>query len=252
MFERIRKLFSGPPPDPAQHADSQGPMSVSESGYAPVSEWAATQGFEFLAQGLRQAFAVTGDVRGRPWRLELGPPSRSYVVGEELRARADLGTPGEIAVVVMSRPLKALLQAQADLRAAGQADAPMQTGPGEELDWLAQYPEVRWDGPPDPLWSSFAVLAQRPQDAAAWLEPELVRQLLAWPLLGVRSEVPFLLLLLNGKLMLRMEYFPADLATLQHAAGIFTNACESALAVFPAPDAARKETPDRHRHRAIA
>jgi len=208
-------------------------MSMSESDYAPVSEWAATQGFEFLTPGVRQAFAVTGEVGGKPWRLELGPPSRSYVVGEELRARADLATPGDIAVVVMSRPLKDWLQAQADLRAAGKADTPVETGPRDELDWLAQYPEVKWEGPPEPLWSRFAVLAQRPEDASAWLEPELVRQLLAWPLLGVPSEVPFLMLLLHGKLMLRMEYFPADLPTLQHAAGIFTNACESALARFP-------------------
>ena len=41
-----------------------------------------------------------------------------------------------------------------------------------------------------------------------------------------------MVLLLNGKAYLRMEYTPAQLDTLQHAARIFTTACESALAAF--------------------
>jgi hypothetical protein len=42
--------------------------------------------------------------------------------------------------------------------------------------------------------------------------------------------VPFMVLLLRGKAYLRMEYTPANLLTLQHAALIFTTACEAALA----------------------
>ena len=38
-----------------------------------------------------------------------------------------------------------------------------------------------------------------------------------------------MMLLMQGKAYLRMEYRPADLPTLQHAALIFTSACESAL-----------------------
>jgi hypothetical protein len=39
-----------------------------------------------------------------------------------------------------------------------------------------------------------------------------------------------MLLLLQGKAYLRMQYTPADLPTLQHAALVFTRACEAALA----------------------
>ena len=234
MFDRIRKLFSSQPIDSRQYMDSLGPMSVSDSGYSPLSQWAATQGFEFMPQGVQQAFAVTGEVGGKAWRLELGAPSRSYVVGEELRVRADLATTDEVAVMVISRPLRDRLQAMADPRGVYLAGTPVDMGSGEEFELLARYPEVRWEGLPEPFWSRFAVVAQRPGDAAVWLDTEIVRQLLAWPAWGVPSEVPFLMLLHRGKLTLRMEYFPADLPTLQHAAGIFTNACESALSVFPA------------------
>jgi hypothetical protein len=227
MFDRIRKAFSKQPYEDGQGLDSL--AQTSEMSHGPVSQWAATQGFEFWAQGLGQSFAVRGQVGGKAWQLELGPPSRSYVVGEELRARADLGLAGDTAVVVMSRQLKESIQLQAKLPAMPGLEL------GEEADWLARFPEVRWDGAPEPLWSRFAVLADRQQDAAAWLEPELLRQLLTWPLPGVTPDVPFLLLFLRGKVTLRMEYRPSDLPTLHHAAAIFTNACESALARFPAP-----------------
>ena len=44
-----------------------------------------------------------------------------------------------------------------------------------------------------------------------------------------------MLLLLRGKAYLRMEYTPAELSTLQHAALIFTSACECALSELSAP-----------------
>jgi hypothetical protein len=53
--------------------------------------------------------------------------------------------------------------------------------------------------------------------------------MLDWPEPSPSTEVPFMILVLRGKAYLRMEYRPADTATLQHAARIFTSACESAV-----------------------
>lgn len=227
MFDRIRKAFSRQPFEDGHGLDSL--AQTSEMTHAPVSQWAATQGLEFWAQGLGQSFSVRGQVGGKEWQLQLGPPSRSYVAGEELRASANLDVPGDVSVLVMSRLLKESLQAQARQPAAANGEL------HQESDWLARFPEVRWDRAPEALWSRFAVLADRREDAAAWLEPELLRQLLTWPMPGVTPDVPFSLLLLHGRVTLRMEYRPSDLPTLHHAAGIFTNACESALARFSAP-----------------
>jgi hypothetical protein len=62
-----------------------------------------------------------------------------------------------------------------------------------------------------------------------WLDAALIRATLDWPIPGPGPQVPFMMLLLRGKAYLRMEYTPSDLLVLQHAALIFTTACESAL-----------------------
>src|SRR5690242_7735574 len=82
MFDRIKRAF-------AKEAKPEAPASVMHA--SPVSEWAATQGFGFSVDEAGQNIALEGKVGGRPWRLQLGRPSRDYIFGEEVRARAELG-----------------------------------------------------------------------------------------------------------------------------------------------------------------
>lgn len=56
-----------------------------------------------------------------------------------------------------------------------------------------------------------------------------------WPQPAPRAETPFLVVLMNGKCYLRMEYAPMETTTLQHASTIFTTACESAMGAFRTP-----------------
>jgi len=76
------------------------------------------------------------------------------------------------------------------------------------------------------------VLADRREAAQAWIDLPLARLMMNWPDPAPSAEVPFLMLLLIGKAYLRMEYMPADLATLQHGAQIFITACEAAMGAF--------------------
>lgn len=225
MFERIKKAFSKGVNQPTEEAPSQ--MS-----HAPVSEWAGTQGFAFAVDGNGQGVALEGKISGRPWRLQLGRPTRNYIVGQEVRARAELGIPEDVAVLVMSRPLKESLEKSAyqiytdDLQTSVDSTLP------EEMRWLAMFNEVGWDGPPEAFWSRYGVLTDKREDALEWLDADLAGLLVNWPSPAPGPEVPFMVLLLNGKAYLRMEYTPADLLTLQHAALIFTSACQSALDAF--------------------
>jgi hypothetical protein len=230
MFDRIRKAFSR---DAAQgHAAETVPgMRVNDG---PMSEWAATQGFGFAADATGSSLALEGKLRGKRWRMELGKPAREFIRGRELRARAQLGIDEGLAVLVMNRPLRESLEKKAfqiytdPLQTSADPNLP------EELRWLAMFDELAWDSLSEEFWGRYSVLSDSREAALAWIDPQLAQVMLDWPDPAPSAEVPFMVLLLRGKAYLRMEYTPATTATLQHAAVIFTRACESALSAFPA------------------
>lgn len=223
MFDRIKKAFAKPAPEPAARSS---PVSRFEG---PVSEWAATQGLVFSADPSGSAVALEGRVQGKHWRLERGAPTRDYIRGEELRARAQLGLHEDVSVLVMNRPLKDMLEKRAyqcytdDLQTSLGGNLP------QEVRWLAMFEEFGWADLPEPFLDRYSVHSERRETAQRWVAPALAQLLLEWPEPAPQAEVPFMLLLLQGKAYLRMQYTPADLQTLQHAALVFTRACESAL-----------------------
>ena len=224
MFDRIKKAF--------QRDARPAPDSLLAQAQGPVSEWAASRGMSFSGGPLGSSMSVQGKVGGKPWRIELGRPSRDYIHGEELRARAELGVNEEVGAMVINRPLKEVLERRAygmitnNLQTTADARLP------EEMRWLAMYDEIGWEGPPDSFWSRYAVLADSRESALAWVGTPLVQQLQAWPEPAPSAEVAFMIVLLRGKCYLRMQYLPAETTTLDHATDVFTCACESALSAF--------------------
>lgn len=229
MFDRLKKAFSR---DAKDKGDSVAPNS--QLAHGPVSEWAATRGFGFSVDGSGHGVALEGKVRGKPWRLQLGSPSRQYIRGEEVRARAELGFNEDIAVLVMNRPLKEALEKQAYQMYTDSLQTSADPNLPEEMRWLAMYDEVGWDALPGAFWDRYGVLSDRRESAIGWIDPALAQLMLEWPDPAPSAEVPFMMLLLRGKAYLRMEYTPADLGVLQHASAIFTSACERALEGLPA------------------
>lgn len=225
MFNRIKKALSRSVPQPREGPPSQ-------VAHGPVSEWAGTQGFAFSVDSAGHGIALEGKVSGKPWRLQLGRPTRNYIIGEEVRARGELGIPGDIAVLVMNRPLKEALEKRAYQIYTNDLQTSVDSSLPEEMRWLAMFDEVGWDSLPATFWDRYGVLTDKRDHALAWVDPVLADLMMKWPAPAPSAEVPFMVLLLNGKVYLRMEYTPADLVTLQHAALIFTSACESALGAF--------------------
>lgn len=226
MFDRLKKAFSG---SPAPAREPEAPSSLLSARMGPVSEWAATQGLSFSADGKGADFSLKGKVQGKSWRLEVGKPSRNYILGEELRARAELGVNEEAAVLLMNRPLKEALEKKAYSIYTDSLQTMADPSLPEELRWLSMYEEFGWDSLPSMFWDRYAVLADRRERALAWLDAGLAEQLLSWPPPGLSEHVPFVLFVLRGKAYLRMQYQPADMAILQHASTVFVSACESAL-----------------------
>jgi hypothetical protein len=217
MFDRLKKAFS--------QADAQ----VSKStALDPVSEWAGMKGFSYTGMGEGKGFALAGKIGSKPWKLERGKSSRDYIHGEELRARAELKLNDDVSVLIMNRPLKDALEKRAYEMYTDTLQTTADPSLPEEMRWLAMYPEVGWDSLAPEFWKRYSMLAENRDQALAWVDPRLAELLMNWPEPAPDGQVPFILMLLRGKAYLRMQYTPADMPTLEHAARIFTYACESA------------------------
>ena len=228
MFKRIKRALSPGKTTPRPVSDAK-PHSTG----GPESAWAGTQGWTFSADASGEEMAIEGKVGGKRWRLEVGRPARDFIVGKELRARTQLGIDQELAVLVMSRPLKDVLEKKAYQIYTDDLQTSIDSRLPQEMRWLAMMDEMGWDGPPAAFWERFSVYGDSRNTAPAWITPPLVRLLLEWPSPAPPADVPFMLVMLAGKVYLRMQYEPAILGTLQHAALIFTSACEAASSSFP-------------------
>jgi hypothetical protein len=225
MFDRIKKAFTrDEKPEP--------PAQAASAALGPVSQWAASQGFEFSGDSASSSFAVDGQIAGRPWRLEAGKPTRRYIQGTELRARADLGVNPDALVLVLNRPLKDLLEKQAYALYTDSLQTQVDPNLPEEMRLLSMFEECGWDALPRLFWSRYSVVADDREHAMAWVDAVLTKQLLEWPAPAPSIEVPFVMLLLRGKAYLRMQQDISHLPAVQHAAAVFTTACETALGAF--------------------
>lgn len=224
MFERLGKAL--------------GSLRASGDPSTPLAQWATSHGLAFKSL-FGGAYAMVGQWQGRGVRVECGAPSRSYVQGMELMARADLGLTIPGSVVLMNRPLKRVLEEQATALYASYTDD-LQTSAAmlpEEIRWLAMYRDAGWAGPDDSFWERYAVLTDSTETARAWIDADAVQRLMQWPGDAVSPDTPLLLMLMRGKTYLRLQIDRTrDTATAVHALDLFRHLAEQASEVPPAQD----------------
>ena len=218
MFDRLKRVFSLARARPS-------PLQTDSA----VFEWANVQGLSYSGAQPANGFVLAGKIGNKPWKLELGRASRDYIAGEELRARADLKLHEDVSVLIMNRHLKETLEKRAYEMYTDTLQTTADPSLPEEMRWLAMYPEAGWNGLEPEFWKRYAVLAEKREQATAWLDPHLAELLMSWPEPAPNEQVPFILMLMRGKAYLRMQYTPADMPTLAHAVKIFTYACEAGL-----------------------
>lgn len=235
MFERIKNAF-GRTTAGAPLAE-EGPRWVQPSR---LSEWANAQGYEVQQLGAEGhgsgAFALSGRVAQYPWRIESGRPSRKFIRGQELRARAELALPADLAMMVINRTLKDTLDKIAFAAFTDSLQTVQDASLGEEVRWLTLYEEMgipEWEGV---FCDRMAVLSSDEAMVERWLEAGLRHDLVHWPDELTTPQVPMLLQVARGKLYLRMQYTPADIPTLDHAVRVLTRASEAALGACAQPE----------------
>ena len=199
-----------------------------------MSDWAQSQGFSYAGLGEGKGFSIGGKVGDKVWKLERGNASRDYIHGQELRARAELKLNEDVSLLIMNRPLKEALEKRAYEMYTDTLQTTADPSLPEEMRWLAMYLEVGWDSLAPEFWQRYAVLAEKREHALAWVDSHLAHLLMSWPEPAPSGQVPFILMVLRGKAYLRMQYTPAGVPTLEHAARIFTYACESGISAMTA------------------
>jgi hypothetical protein len=194
-----------------------------------LNEWAQKQGLSFVHSVEPETdYCAQGLVSGKPWRIEQGAPSRDFIHGTELRARAELALRDDVVVIVMSRHLKSALEKRAFEAYTNELQTIADPLQPDEMLWLSIYEEVGWESLGKSFLSQYAILADSRRDAITWITPALVQALVSWP--NLNPVCPKVLMLRRGKAYLRMQHADGDMPTLAHATTLFTTACELALA----------------------
>ena len=201
-----------------------------------IPAWAKASGFKFEARGA-DGFILQGDFDNHAWALEMGPSTRDFIMGRQLRGSISLVADPKVAVVIMSRALKGSLDDLVfklytdSVQTMASADMP------DEMRWVTVFDEFGWAGPPLELWQRYSVMADKRANAAALLDEQLSQALMARNEGQEGQNTPFTLNLFRSKIQLRMGYQPPSLETVQFALGVLMTACETAELEFPvAPD----------------
>ncbi len=232
MFKSLKNAL-GIGKDKDEASSTRSPTSVlsgqgGSSQFSKVSEWASMQGLTFNERG--KGYSMDGKLQGKPWKIEQGKPSRDFIQGVELRARGEMNLNEDVAVMIMTRTLKNDLDKRAFSLYTDTLQTQVDPHLPEEMRWLSMYEEVGWEELGQVFLDHYAILADNRDSAVAWLTPELAGQLLAWP--SSEPGVPRVLMVLRGKVYLRMQINEGDIPTLEHATRVFTTACDAGLAAF--------------------
>jgi hypothetical protein len=240
MFQQLKKVFKQEksPATSAKTGESVEWVNTHPDDQASKEPSAATsfagheQDGSVGASSSGLDSAVHGMVAGKAWKLERAAASRNYITGEEVRGRADIAIDPQISVIIMNRPLKEVLEKRAYALYTDSLETEASPTLMEEMRWLALYPQVGWDRVADSFWHRYAVMTGHRAHAMNWITPKLADLLMAWPEPGPAADVPFILMVMRGKVHLRMQLTPSDANMLNHITRVFTAATQSALAVF--------------------
>jgi hypothetical protein len=199
-----------------------------------ASDWARQRGSQFKRAREDEGFVVDGALDGRPWRLEWGPPQRSYIEGHELRLRMELGLSHDLQMLLLSRPLMETLERQTFEQYTANMQTQIDVSTPEEMRWLAMFPRVPLAASKE-VKSRFAAVAASPTTGAAWIDGLLSERLAELACSPLVAEAPLVLMTLRGRVYLRLQLAEPDVATLDAMLKLFETAAAQAVRLAGGP-----------------
>jgi hypothetical protein len=231
MFQRLKKVLAKDKAlDHAMATHHEDSVRAGTAVHVGAPHGEGTQDISLRRES--SVSGVQGMLQDKPWKLERAASSRDYIVGKELRGRADMAVDAQVSVIIMNRPLKELLEKRAYALYTDSIETVASPTLMEEMRWLALYPQVGWGSLADSFWHRYAVMTGHREHAMSWVNPQLANLLMTWHESATAADIPFILMVMRGKVRLRMQLTPEDANTLKHITRLFKIAAQSAVDVF--------------------
>jgi hypothetical protein len=203
----------------------------SEPEWSDVADWAERRRLGFKrVRDEGGGFVLDGSINGKPWRLEWGPPQRKYIDGHELRIRMELGLSPNLQMLVLSQPLYETLERTAFESITESTQTVIDGNTPEEVRWIVMFPKANVKGS-KALRSRFHFTGAAAVDAERWLEGPLGEAFERADAGFLSGQPPFVLMVLRGRVYLRMQLDAPDVASLSGALALFETAVPEALRV---------------------
>jgi hypothetical protein len=191
-----------------------------------MAQWSRQYGAHLRPASSGEGFTIEGLAERRPWRLDWGPSQRSYMPGQELLMRVELGLPSDLQMLLMNRSLAASLEAVAFEQCMQTMQTVVDFSAPEEVRWLSMFPKARLC--PD-LAERYEAWSCAPSLASWWIEGPLSSALQELAYRHLPEHIPFLLMTLRGRLYLRCQLPVPTPEVLEPLRGVFTLAAEQAV-----------------------
>jgi hypothetical protein len=203
---------------------NRAPLS-SEVGV--FNAWAGSRQFSVRRVREVQGCVMDGLLAGHACRVEWGPSQRSYIDGLELRLIAELELPRDLVLLLLNRPLMALMETTVYEQFVDQVQTRIDTDTPAEMRWLVMFSRA---GP-----NELGRLRER-YGAATNLMPWLVQWLstplndaLAATLDMVPADRPVVLTIKSGRLLLRTAMPEPDAQALTQWVSVYEHALREAV-----------------------
>lgn len=188
MLDSLKRMFVRPP---------------IERDLSALSGWAHRRGLGFRRVRGQDGFVIDGLLGGKPWRMEWGPPQRSYIEGCELRFRMELGFPSSLQMLLLSRPLMEMLERKTFEEYTDHVKTQISTDTPEEMRWLVMFPKIDLSAH-RLLQTRFGLVASDPATGLGWVEGPLGNMLEKAVGKWLREEPSFVVMTLRGRVYLRL------------------------------------------------
>lgn len=213
MLQAFKRIFSN---------------TVGGGAHADVAAWARQHGYGFKRARDVDGFVIDGAAKGRPWRLEWGPPQRAYIEGHELRLRMEVDLTSDIQMLLLALPLMEQLERQTYEQFVEDTQTQIGDSTPEEMRWLVMFAKVDLSALKN-IKPFFGAVASAPAAGLAWIEGPLARCLESANMALLRGQPPFLLMAMRGRTYLRMQLAEPHAAKLEQAVQLFEIGVEQAV-----------------------